>query len=74
VTKKIKLLDYQIKFLESLPEQGMGYQIVDIELKGGKKLINRVVLNSTYLKVNEDESIDPLQITIIKLHNEKNYP
>lgn len=74
MTKKIKLLDYQIKFLESLPEQGMGYQIVDIELKGGKKLINRVVLNSTYLKVNEDESIDPLQITIIKLHNEKNYP
>ena len=73
MTKKIKLLDTQIKFLESLPEQGMGNQIVDIELKGGKKLINRIVLNSTYLKVNDEESIDPLHIKVIKLHDEKNY-
>ncbi len=73
MTKKIKLLGTQIKFIESLPEQGMGYQIVDIELKGGKKLINRIVLNSTYLKVNDEESIDPLHIKVIKLHVEKNY-
>lgn len=73
MTKKVKLLDTQIKFLESLPEQGMGYQIVDIELKDGKKLINRIVLNSTYLKVNDGESIDPLHIKLFKLHDEKNY-
>lgn len=73
MTKKIKLLDTQIKLLESLPEQGMGYQIVDIELKNGNKLLNRVVLNSTYLKINQDEFIDPLQIEVIKLHDEKNY-
>jgi hypothetical protein len=70
--KKVKLLDAQIRYLESLPEQGMGYQIVDIKLKNGKKLISRVVLNSTYLKVDEEELFDPLQIELIELHNEKN--
>lgn len=73
MTKKVKLLDSQIRLLESLPEQGMGYQIVDIELKSGKKLTNRIVFNSTYLKLNDKELIDPIQIQIIKLHDEKNY-
>jgi|GEM_PF-602495 len=72
MTKKVKLLDTQIKLLESLPEQGMGFQIVDIELKNGQKLANRIVFNSTYLQVNEEEFIDPLQIELIKLHDEKN--
>ena len=73
MTKKVKLLYNQIKLLESLPEQGMGYQIIDIELKNGNKLIERIVFNSTYLKLNEEEFIDPLQIELIKIHDEKNY-
>lgn len=69
MTKQVKLTDSQIKLLESLPEQGMGYQLVDIKLKNGKKLTNRVVLNSTYLKLEENEFIDPTQIDQITLHS-----
>ncbi len=64
--KKVKLLDTQINILENLPEQGMGYQIVDLVLKNGKKLIEKVVLNSTFLQI--DEQIDPTEIKEIKLH------
>jgi hypothetical protein len=68
--KKVELLENQIRLLESLPEQGMGYQIVDIELKNGSKLTNRIVFNSTFLELNEEELIEPLQIQTIKLHVE----
>lgn len=57
------------KYLESLPEQGMGYQIVDIELFDGKILIDRIVFNSTYLKVNENEKLDSEKIKSIKIKN-----
>jgi hypothetical protein len=71
VSNKIKLLEHQIKFLEALPEQGMGYQIVDIELKDGKQLINRIIVNSEYLTLKENEFIDPLDIKLIRLHDER---
>lgn len=64
--KKVKLLDTQINILENLPEQGMGYQIVDLILKNGKQLVKKVVLNSMYLQT--DEEIDPREIKEIKLH------
>ena len=65
--KKVKLLDTQINILENLPEQGMGYQIVDLVLKNGTKLIKKVVLNSMYLQT--DEQIDPREIKEIRLHS-----
>ncbi len=64
----IKLLPEQIKILEVLPEQGMGYQLVDIELKSGKKLEKRIVLNSTFLQLNEQEDLDSNDIYKIKVH------
>jgi hypothetical protein len=70
MTKKVKLLEDHIRLLESLPEDGMGYQVVDIELKDGSKLTSRIVFNSTFLKLNEGELIDPSQIQTIKLHKE----
>lgn len=73
MTSKIKLLDNQIKDLESLPEQGMGYQIVDIEMKDGTILNNRIVLNSTYLQLKEKENIDPILIRRIRLHEGNNH-
>ena len=45
-------------YLENQPEQGMGYQLVDIKLKNGLKLNERVVLNSIFLKLNEGEKFD----------------
>jgi len=68
MTKQVKLTGSQIKLLESLPEQGMGYQLVDIKLISGKLLSKRIVLNSVYLKLEEGENIDPAQIEWIRLH------
>jgi len=65
---KIKLLQKQIKLLQSLPEQGMGYQVVDITLKDGKTFCEKIVLNSMYLQMDEKEKIDPSEIETIKLH------
>jgi hypothetical protein len=57
------------KYLENFPEQGMGYQIIDIEFFGGKTLINRIVFNSTYLKLNENEKIDSKKIKAVTIKN-----
>lgn len=65
---KLKLPDIFIKKLEKLPENGMGYQIVVIELKNGEKLKDRIVFNSTFLKLNENENlkIDTIKDVLIK--------
>ena len=67
-THKIHLTPEQIRFLSKLPEQGMGYQIVDVDLRGGNTLFERVVLNSEYLRLDDDEVIDPSEIVSIHLH------
>lgn len=63
----IKLTEEQIKLLSSLPEQGMGYQTVDIRLKDGTELYGKVVLNSTWLQLNPEERINPLDIEKITI-------
>lgn len=63
----LRLTDKQIDFLEKLPEQGMGYQIVDLTLKNGQVLKERVVLNSTYLKLDNSEKFDVEEIETITL-------
>lgn len=55
---KIKLKPEIIAILEKLPETGMGYQKVDIILKDGSILKDRIVLNSTYLEIGENEFLD----------------
>lgn len=66
---KIELPEIFVDKLVSLPEQGMGYQLVNVRLKGGILLTNRKVINSTYLLLNEDEdftSNDIEQVDIAK--------
>ncbi len=66
---KIKLLDTQSQELVILSEQGMGYQIVDIELNNGQRFEKLIVIDSTYLMLEEEnEVIDPKDILSIKLH------
>lgn len=65
---KITLNKDQIEFLSNLPEQGMGYQLVDLTLKNGRVLRGIIVLNSTYLKLNEAELIKADDIDKIELH------
>lgn len=68
MVNKIELKKDMIDCLSKLPEQGMGYQIVDVTLKSGKVLKARIVLNSTYLKLNESESLNVDDIERIELH------
>ena len=63
----IILNEKQIQILENLPEQGMGYQIVDLTLKNGQILKERIVLNSTYLKIDRSEKINVDDIVKIEL-------
>jgi hypothetical protein len=67
VKKKIRLMEEHVKVLSELPESGMGYQIVDIFLKDGKRLKNRIVLNSEFIIVDDNESIDPDTIEKVEL-------
>jgi hypothetical protein len=64
-SNQLKLPTKFLKYLENLPEQGMGYQIVDVEFFDGKVLIDRIIFNSTYLKLNENEEIDSEKIRSI---------
>ena len=67
IHKKIKLKKEHINFLAELPENGMGYQIVNVILKNGQHLMNRVVLNSEYLMLEDDENIQPDMIERVEL-------
>lgn len=68
--KKIQLKEEHIQYLMELPESGMGFQIVDIMLKDGQQLKNRIVLNSQLLMLEDYENIDPLSIDKIELMKE----
>lgn len=50
--------------LQAWPEDGMGYQIVDVVFKDGRVLERAVVLNGEILEVGE--RIDPLAIADLR--------
>ena len=65
----VRLLTHQSKLLASLPEQGMGYHVVDIELSNGRILKKLFVIDSSILVIEKDEEpVDPKNILSIKLH------
>lgn len=53
INENIKLDKKFIDYLVDNPENGMGYQIVDVTLKDGRILKNKVVLNSEFLVVKD---------------------
>lgn len=53
--------------LESLPETGMGYHIVNVNFLDGKTLDNIVILNSEIMKVENEINIDIDKILKIEL-------
>jgi len=65
--QQVKLPDKFITMLSNLPESGMGYQLVDITLKDGRTLSQRKVLNAEFLLLQENENIQPKDITEIVL-------
>ena len=56
-----------IKKLVSMPETGMGYQIVDITLKDGRVISRVTVSNATLVGLPANESISENNIAKIKL-------
>jgi hypothetical protein len=67
MANNLKLKKQHIDYLSKMPENGMGYQLVDIILKDGKELKNRIVFNSTYLKLIDNEKIMKSEIKTIKI-------
>jgi len=61
---RIKLSKKWIEYLTSTPESGMGYQIVDVTLKGGRVLKKIVVFNAEELNLPpeyKDVTIDDVE-------------
>lgn len=69
-TYKLQLNQDHIEFLSHLPEQGMGYQIVDLTLKNGEVLKKKIVMNCTLLQLDEQEQLDADDIDKIELHRD----
>ena len=65
---KIKLAQKHVDFLSTQPEQGMGYQIVDLTLKNGRVLRNKLVFNAMFLQIEEGELKKSGEIAKIELH------
>ena len=55
--------------LELLPENGMGYHIVDIYLKNGSILKQKIVLNCEILKLDDSEDFAVDEIVELHLSN-----
>jgi hypothetical protein len=56
-SNKIEIPQKSMDELSSIPESGMGYHTVNVQLKDGNVLPNRIVMNSTYLLLLENEKI-----------------
>lgn len=68
MSEKVELPTDLIDKLVNLPEQGMGYQIVDVTLKNGQILTDRRVVNSTFLILLDNEHFTTADIENIELH------
>ena len=63
----LKLPRKWTSFLTSLPETGMGYQLVKVFLKNGVVLRNKKVMNASYLVLQPDQEIREEEIEKIEL-------
>ena len=66
---KLKLPEKFALQLMSLPENGMGYQLVKVFLKSGKILNHHKVINSSLLMLEENENITEKDIAKIELES-----
>jgi len=56
--------------LTKLPEQGMGYPVIDLRLKSGKWLTRKIVLNAEDLVIDSGESVHARDISEVQIHVE----
>ena len=67
MTTQLKIPEKFIHQLVSLPESGMGYQLVKVFLLNGKILRKHKVLNSSVLLLDPEEKLTPQEIQKIEL-------
>ena len=67
MTQRIDLPDKFVNFLITLPENGMGYQLVKVFLKKGNVLHNLKVINSSMLIVEQNIKLKKGDIEKIEL-------
>ncbi|MEA2235790.1 MAG: hypothetical protein QOC81_514 [Thermoanaerobaculia bacterium] len=63
---RIKLDKRWVERLLKLPESGMGYQLVDVEMADGRELKKAVVLNAELLEL--PDGFGSATVTAIRLH------
>jgi hypothetical protein len=63
---KIKLPKKIQDQLSNLPENGMGYQRVNLVLANGKIIKNAIINNGEFLETNEDIDITKLKKIIVQ--------
>lgn len=68
-TRTLKLTNNFIGTLLSLPESGMGYQLVKVILKSGEILRKHKVMNAEVLMLEENETITINDIDKIELES-----
>lgn len=68
-TKTIKLPESFVNKLVTLPESGMGYQVVKIILRSGRVLRRQKVINSEYLMLDENQHLLVNDIKTIDLES-----
>lgn len=66
-TRTTQIEDVFTEYLLTQPEQGMGYQNVNITLYNRKKLTGRRILNSKHLVLNPNEMINVKDIIKIEV-------
>lgn len=58
----VRLPKHLSEYVQKIPEDGMGYHVLDIELESGKILRQRMVINSELLLLESFEEIKESQI------------
>jgi len=66
----IRLNELWSQRLAQMPESGMGYQRVDITLKGRRVIENVTVFNAEECETSED--FDPADVVDIQIHRPEN--
>ncbi len=66
----LKLPSEWVERLQRLPESGMGYQVVDLDLEGGRRLRGVPVFNGEEIFVPESREFDVSEISRIELHDD----
>jgi hypothetical protein len=64
---QVQLSKQHVAQLQKLPEQGMGYQLINVKLKDGRILKEKMVFNSTYLQLDIQDAVNADDIDTIQV-------